>query len=223
MAPVLQRLSAQEKAVLADYGAERLSRTDAELALGRHGAEHGAPLMRPVWRMFVASSLTRMALQDRADVQDVLRQVAVEEAKMEDDRAAAAEAHQAMVASLVDYAQAYLWLDRVDLAVLADGSVEDARVALKSAVRAARGHSRLTHDLLLRHLTLEVKARLGAMTAAQVADQVEPELRRFVAACATPALAADNLRQYLGSIAPNVARVLAERSQVVKDASMPSA
>lgn len=221
--PVLQRLSAQEKAVLADYGAERLSRTDAELALGRHGAEHGAPLMRPVWRMFVASSLTRMALQDRADVQDVLRQVAVEEAKMEDDRAAAAEAHQAMVASLIDYAQAYLWLDRVDLAVLADGSVEDARVALKSAVRAARGHGRLTHDLLLRHLTLEVKARLGAMTAAQVADQVEPELRRFVAACATPALAADNLRQYLGSIAPNVARVLAERSQVVKDASMPSA
>ena len=221
--PVLQRLDASERGVLADYGAERLSRTDAELALGRHGATHGAPLMRPVWRMFVASSLTRMALQDRADVQDVLREVATEEARMADDLAATSEAHQPFVRSLIEYAKAYLWLDRVDLAVLADGSVAQAKAALVSAVEAARGHARLAHDLLLRELTVEVKARLGAASAAQVADQVEPTLRRFVAACDSPALAADNLRQYLGPIAPGVARVLAERTHAVSDASTPSA
>jgi hypothetical protein len=221
--PVLQRLSASERAVLADYGAERLSRTDAELALGRHGAEHGAPLMRPVWRLFVASSLTRMALQDRAAVQDVLRQVAMEDARMDEDLAATAEAHQAVAQSLVDYARAYLWLDRVDLAVLAEGSAEEAKAAFAEAVRAARGHERLTHDLLLRAVTVEVKARLGDLTAAQVADQVEPALRRFVAACESPALAADNLRQYLGGVAPNVARVLAERTRTISDASLPSA
>lgn len=213
--PVLQRLCDDERAILADYGAERLTRTDAELALGRRGASVGAPAMRPAWRMFVASSLTRMALQDRADAQDVLREVRQLDEAVQQDIDSAPGFQKAVAQAIAEYSRSYLWLDRVDLAILAEAS-QTAEDALAEAEKLAHGHPRLQHDLLLRALTLEVQKRAGT-PAALIADAVAPVLARFVAACDTPALAADNIRQYLLPIAPNVARVLAERTALVQD------
>lgn len=211
---VLQRLSDGERGILADYGAERLSRTDAELALGRRGVETGAPTMRPAWRMFVASSLTRMALQDRADAQDVLREVLALEEAIAVDVEGAPEGQSVVARAMAEYSRAYLWLDRVDLDVLCKASYEQAHAHLREAERAAGGHRRLSHDLLLRALTLEVQHNEG-MPAAAIADLVQPLLQSFVRACDTPSLAADNLRQYLAPSAPNVARVLAERASTL--------
>lgn len=221
--PVLQRLSPEERQILADYGAERLSRTDAELALGRRGATDGAPIMRPVWRMFVASSLTRMALQDRADARDVLREVEAQDEAIDQDLMSAPEAHQAVGEAFAEYSRAYLWLDRVDLGLIERVPADESQAALTEAERAARGHQRISHDLLLRQLTIEVR-RHADQPASLVADAVEPALRRFVGACSTTSLAAENIRQYLAPIAPNVARVLAERSAQVADVgSIPTA
>lgn len=222
--PVLQRLSAKEREVLADYGAEKLSRTDAELALGRRGASEGAAIMRPVWRMFVASSLTRMALQDRADAQDVLREVEAQDNLIDDDLVNAPEVQRNIGEDLAEYSRAYLWMDRVDLALLSgEVEIEAAQAALTEAERAGRGHGRLEHDLLLRALTIEVKRHAG-QPASVIADLVDGTFRSFVRLCATPTLAADNIRQYLAPVAPNVARVLAERSASVTDlGSMPTA
>lgn len=219
--PVLQRLSDSERTILADYGAERLSRTDAELALGRRGSSDGAAIMRPVWRMFVASSLTRMALQERADVQDVLREVEIQDNRIDEDLIEAPDLQRAVGEAVAEYSRAYLWLDRVDLALIEDADLETAQAALTEAERAARGHGRLEHDLLLRELTIEVKRHAG-QPAQLVAELVDDTLRRFVASCDTPTLAADNIRQYLAPVAPNVARLLAERSADVSVGSMPA-
>lgn len=211
---VLQRLSEHERTILADYGAERLSRTDAELALGRLGVKEGAPTMRPAWRMFVASSLTRMAVQERADAQDVLREVAALHDAIDEDIAGAPSGQKKVAEAMAEYSRAYLWLDRVDLDLLASDVSSETRSHLHRAEAASRGHRRLAHDLLLRSLTLEVRENEG-QPAAVVADLVQPALQKFVASCDTPSLAADNLRQYLAPNWPNVARVLAERASAI--------
>lgn len=220
--PVLQQLSDQERQVLLEYGAERLSRTDAELALGRRGAAEGAPLMRPMWRMFVASSLTRMALQSRADVQDVLRELTTQEEAVDQDLTTVPAAQRELAEDFVAYVRAYLWLDRVDLSLLAAGSLDEARHALAEATAAAAGHARVQHDLLLRELSVEVKANLH-LPMSQLADAVDRPLRAFVRACDSGRLATDNLRQYLAPLSTGAARVLAERSAQLDASTLPTA